>query len=288
MNPVAARAQALLTDETDGQLTQGFTAGSIRYLPNATTSPAPGESSSSAKPSPEPANLTYSNTQYTPSAQDAAAGAYSAQKPAAQPVQQTEVPPPPQPGPQPAPQPATPSPRLKTAHKRTRPKPAATANSVPTLVTAPAEPQGPPPQLPVTDATAQGTQSTSSTGLTDQELQERNLPPLKGPWARLTHPTPTVLSPREEAEMQLRTIEGGYSAWLGGTGNIAHRTGDPGYGNLTSLDAEFEASVPLAPRPGSPSLAILSFSIPGRPTARRSSISLRRALPRLFLSQSAA
>jgi len=240
MNPVAARAQALLTDETDGQLTQGLTAGTIRYLPNATTSPAPGQAGSPAQPLAGSTNPTYSNTQYTPSAQDAAAGAYSAQKPAAQPAPQAEVPP----APQPAPLPATPAPKLRTA-RRHKPRPAATANTVPTLVTAPAEPQGPPPQLPVTDATTQGTQSSSGAGLTDQELQERNLPPLKGPWARLTHPTPAVLSPREEAEMQLRTIEGGYSAWLGGTGNIAHRTGDPGYGNLTSLDADFEASVPL-------------------------------------------
>ena len=233
MNPAAARAQALLTGETDAQLTQGLTEGSIRYLPNANTTPLQGRLASS--------NLTYSNTQYTPSAQDAAAGAYSAQKPAAQTTSQPETPV----TPQPAPQTATSAPKLKTTRKSRKPKPAASTNSVPTLVTAPAEPQAPPPQLPVTDATAQGTQSTSSTGLTDQELQERNLPPLKGPWARLTHPTPQVLSPRDEAEMQLRTIEGGYSAWLGGTGNIAHRTGDPGYSNLTSLDAAFEASVPL-------------------------------------------
>ena len=233
MNPAAARAQALLTGETDGQLTQGLTEGSIRYLPNATTTPQPTPSTSSS--------LTYSNTQYTPSAQDAAAGAYSAQKPTAQPAPQPETPV----APQPAPQTTTPAPKLKTTHKARKPKPTASTNSVPTLVTAPGETQAPPPQLPVTDATAQGTQSTSPTGLTDQELQERNLPPLKGPWARLTHPTPQALSPRDEAEMQLRTIEGGYSAWLGGTGNIAHRTGDPGYSNLTSLDAAFEASVPL-------------------------------------------
>jgi tetratricopeptide (TPR) repeat protein len=240
MNPVAARAQALLTDETDGQLTQGFAPGSIRYLPNSASAP---QSDPLASPAPaDRAALsapTYRNTQYTPSAQDAAAGAYSAQKPAAQPVQQPEIPL----TPQPATPPATPAPKLKTGHKKRKPQPA--AQTVPTLVTAPAEPQGPPPQLPVTDATTQGTQSTGSTGLTDQELQERNLPPLKGPWQRLTHPAPTVLSPRDEAEMQLRTIEGGYSAWLGGTGTIAHRTGDLGYSALTSLDASFEASVPL-------------------------------------------
>jgi tetratricopeptide (TPR) repeat protein len=240
MNPVAARAQALLTDETDGQLTQGFAPGSIRYLPNATNAPQSDPLANTGQPTRTALSaLTYSNTQYTPSAQDAAAGAYSAQKPAAQPVQQPEIPV----TPQAAPPPATPAARRKITHKRRKAQPA--AQSVPTLVTAPAEPQGPPPQLPVTDATTQGTQSSSPAGLTDQELQERNLPPLKGPWQRLTHPTPAVLSPRDEAEMQLRTIEGGYSAWLGGTGTIAHRTGDLGYSALTSLDASFEASVPL-------------------------------------------
>ena len=88
MNPAAARAQALLTGETDAQLTQGLTEGSIRYLPNATTAPAfparPNSRSQSAsvRVSESPGDLQHpSNTQYTPSAQDAAAGAYSAQKP---------------------------------------------------------------------------------------------------------------------------------------------------------------------------------------------------------------
>ena len=248
MNPVAARAQALLTDETDGQITQGLAvgAGSIRYLPDATTpggSPGPGDQQrgplNSQIARSEPTG-TYSNAQYTPSAQDAAAGAYSAQKQAT---------PPPQPETPIAQPPAAPAPVLqpapKSSKKRRKAKPASNANAVPTLVTAPGEAPAPAPQLPVTDATAQGTQATTTTGLSDQELQERNLPPLRGPWARLTHQQPKVLDPREEAEMQLRTIEGGYSSWLGGTGVVAHRTGDPGYNGLTSLEASFEASVPL-------------------------------------------
>jgi hypothetical protein len=93
---------------------------------------------------------------------------------------------------------------------------------------------------------AQTTQSTSSTGLTDQELQERSLPPLRGPWTRLTHKEPAVINPRDEAEMQLRAIEGGYSSWLGGTGAVGHRSGAAGYDGLTSLDAQFEASIPLS------------------------------------------
>jgi len=257
INPVAARAQALLTDETDGQITQGLAAGvpgSIRYLPNAATPrvnlPGPSRAANQTLAQNQTVNAPsasaeaigdYSNAQYTPSAQDAAAGAYSAQKQATPtaPQPQTPVAPPQPVAQQPAPQ------LTKPAHKRRKPKPSSDTNAVPTLVTAPGEAPAPAPQLPVTDANGQGTQSTSNAGLTDQELQERNLPPLKGPWARLTHPQTTVPNPREEAELQLRTIEGGYSPWLGGTGTIAYRTGNPGYNALTSLEAVFEASVPI-------------------------------------------
>ena len=264
MNPIAARAQALLTDETDGQITQGLAAGTIRYLPNSTTPPVgfPAQPPSNSAPqavnprtqntqvananAPANYNADYSNAQYTPSAQDAAAGAYSAQKPAApvQPQQEIPVPPPPASAQGPAASPKPSPGKTKLAGKRTKSTPAPTGPEVPTLVTAPGETPAPAAQLPVTDA-QQGAQSSPDTGITDQELQERNLPPLRGRWSRLTHKEPDQVNPREEAELQLRTIEGGYSAWLGGTGNIAHRTGDPGYSSLSSLSADFEASVPL-------------------------------------------
>jgi hypothetical protein len=198
MNPTAARAQAMLTDETDGQITQGLVSGPIRYLPNAVTPGQPalpaavypaGPSSSANNSVTNPVTLTYNNAQYTPSAQDAAAGAYSAQKQAATPQPQSQIPAPPPPA-----QTATPAPQLstKSTHKHRKTKPA-NANSVPTLVTAPGEA----PALPRScrsPTPPQGTQSTSTTGLSDQELQERNLPPLRGPWAA----SPT-LSPQSSA-----------------------------------------------------------------------------------------
>ncbi|HEY9126078.1 MAG TPA: cellulose synthase subunit BcsC-related outer membrane protein, partial [Acidobacteriaceae bacterium] len=177
-------------------------------------------------------------------------GAYSAPK-QAQPIQQ-----PLQPEPQ-STTPATPQaaapqsaqPQTKSGRRKRR-KAQPAGPSVPTLVTAPGEAQQTAaPQLPVADAApVQGSQSTTSSGATDQELEERNLPPLRGPWFRMTHKPPVQLSPREEAEQQLRQIEGGYSAWLGGTGTIAHRTGNLGYDNLTTLEAAFEASVPVGTR----------------------------------------
>ncbi len=263
MTPAAAQAQAMLVDQTDGQLTQGLT---IRYLPNATTAApfplpqtagnsagtrsatagAPQQVASASSAAPAGVRSTYSETQYTPSAQDAAAGAYSAQKPinTAPPPPQLQ-PSPPQPSAQPT-QTAQPSvPPLtgtKTGKRRKKTLPAPSGPSVPTLVTAPS--QQPATQQPVTESPLPSQQSTRD-GLTDQELQERNLPPLRGPWVRSIHRTPTMLDPRDEAEMQLRQIEGGYSAWLGGTGTIGRRTGTAGYDSLTTLESAFEASLPL-------------------------------------------
>jgi hypothetical protein len=87
-------------------------------------------------------------------------------------------------------------------------------------------------------------QTTTGTGLTDQELEQRNLPPLRGPWVRVQREG-NPLSPRDEAEMQLRAIESGYSGWLGGSTLLNYRTGDPGYGQLAAIEAPFEASAPL-------------------------------------------
>ena len=249
LNPLAAQAQALLAGETDGQILQGT---SIHYLPNASLTGLP---LPAVQAGISPAQRgSVSNAQYTPSAQDAAAGAYSAQKPNTPPAQQQPQAPPLQPEPAQTagkPQAAAPAPDLTGKPKRKKHKAAAagpTGPAVPTLVTAPGETPAPAAQLPVTEGNTQGTQSTSGTGLTDQELQERNLPPLRGPWARLTHREPAVLSPRDEAEMQLRQIEGGYSGWLGGTGMVAHRTGAAGYDGLSTLEADFEASAPLGTR----------------------------------------
>jgi tetratricopeptide (TPR) repeat protein len=247
MNPTAARAQALLAGETDGQLIQGFT---IHYLPNASgdgISP-PAQSTDQARAANQPgAVLNHTGyipgPQYTPSAQDAAAGAYSAQKPnTAQPAQAPLQPAPGAPSQQ---QVQTPAPQLEGRHKRKHSK-VPSGPTVPTLVTAPGEQPEAAAQLPATDTAAPATQSTTPAGLSDKELEERNLPPLRGPWARITHREPAVLNPRDEAEMQLRTIEGGYSGWLGGTGFIAHRSGAPGYDGLSTLEASFEASAPLS------------------------------------------
>jgi cellulose synthase operon protein C len=231
MNDQAAQAQVLFAQQTDAQLTQG-SAQQIRPLGNAPLT-LPGDTPNGSQTSSAVATVqpALSDVQYTPSAQEAATGAYSAQQRQHAPVPQ------PQPEPPPAPQAQTP----KKRHKHGT-QPAPTGQSVPTLVTAPTE-QAPPPaqvdqtQQPVPDNSTPG-------GLTDEQLQDRNLPPLRGPWIRVQR-QPRVISPREEAEQQLQQLESSYSAWLGGAGLINYRSGDLGYSRLSAFEAPFEWAVPF-------------------------------------------
>jgi hypothetical protein len=139
------------------------------------------------------------------------------------------------------------------ARKRKKARPAAeqstTQSSTQTLGQAPAEPNNlagqPAQQVPTEEPTPTPAPSTE-TGLSDEELQQRNLPPLRGPWIRIQRQG-NPIGPREEAEMQLRSIESGYSPWLGGAGVINYRSGSLGYDHLSALEAPFEVSMPLGP-----------------------------------------
>ncbi|MGA2168951.1 MAG: cellulose synthase subunit BcsC-related outer membrane protein [Terracidiphilus sp.] len=244
MNSMAAQAQALFAEQTDGQLTQG-SAAVIRALPNAPAGPLP-------KLNTAPSGLgQYTVAQYTPSAQEAATGAFSAPKQQTTPQAETTT------QPQPAPAPAKPS-AAQPATPATKKKKTGTAaskaiqQSAPTLQNAPAQenPQQPqqvqnpqPVQVPA-EVQAPPQPATTDTGLTDEELQQRNLPPLRGPWVRVQRDLRPP-SPRDEAEMQLRAIEAGYSPWLGGTGILNYRAGSLGYDRLAVLEAPFEVSMPL-------------------------------------------
>jgi hypothetical protein len=132
------------------------------------------------------------------------------------------------------------------------------------LGTAPGEqnPAAPPVQEPQQPIPQPGTQSSPQSspqpgtqpeqqapeenpgGLTDEQLEERNLPPLRGHWGRAQR-EPRPISPREEAEQQLSELESSYSGWLGGTALVNYRSGMLGYDRLAALEAPFEASTPL-------------------------------------------
>jgi len=240
MGQVAARAQVLFAEQTDAQLTQG-SAATIQAVPTAPVAlvaPAAPLVASSTPPPAAPA-MHYKEAQYTPSAQEAATGAYSAPKQATQ----QNLPVPQQPQYQQPAQPLPPLTQPKMSRRARRRAAAAARQSNGTLATAPAY-QYPADQTSIPDLPSAPTANTTGAGLTDEELQERNLPPLRGPWVRVQRDT-RAINPRDEAEMQLRSIESGYSAWLGGTGLINYRTGSLGFDHLTALEAPFEASLPL-------------------------------------------
>jgi tetratricopeptide (TPR) repeat protein len=234
MGPAAAQAQALFADQTDSQLTQG-SATLIHNVPNAPVAPMPIRRGEQAPPSNSGNQGEYNMAQYTPSAQEAATGAYSA------PQQQTQ---------QAAP-PAKPQAGSTTRHKRKRSKQAQTLGNAPITANppeavAPAAETAPPAeaQQPIPAPQEPSSESTTSTGLSDEELEQRNLPPLRGPWVRIQRQG-AGLSPRDEAEQQLQAIESGYSGWLGGSTVLNYRSGDPGYSQLAAIESPFEASAPM-------------------------------------------
>ncbi len=241
----ASQAEAQIADQTDDQLRQG-SAGQIRSLPNASVT-LPSSSTNRDRVA------NYSDAQYTPSAQEAATGAYSAQK--TQSKQPTQASPAEPSSAAALPQLTEPAPGKKA--KKARGK-AGRTETVPTLVTAPSEvsqPVYPVTAAPVPSAAAPSDSAGSNqapgapvtanpNGLSDDELEERSLPPLRGPWVRVQRQQRTP-SPRDEAEQQLQSLESGYSPWVGGAGVINYRSGDLGYDHLSVLEAPFEVSMPL-------------------------------------------
>ncbi|MDR3418700.1 MAG: cellulose synthase subunit BcsC-related outer membrane protein, partial [Nevskia sp.] len=245
MGTVAAQVQARFAEETDSQLTQG-SALCVHTLANAAVSPQFGAPVNSTAPSSAaaPNSGQYSVAQYTPSAQEVVTGAYSV------PRQQTTAEKPSATAPRSRPV-ASASTKHRKQAKRATHKTSQTAEATlgntpalnPAPAAAPVELPPPPPNELSYEAQAQQ-QAPTGAGLSDQELQQRNLPPLRGPWVRIQRGANPV-SPRDEAEMQLRSIESGYSAWLGGSGYINYRSGALGYDHLAALEAPFEVSMPL-------------------------------------------
>ena len=242
MAPAAAQTQALFADQTDNQLTQG-SANPIHNVPNAPVAPMP---TVQAPPSNSAGQGTYDMAQYTPSAQEAATGAYSA--PQSQTQQQQ-----PQAAQQPPAKPqAGCNTGCTTSQKRRKTKRAQTLGKAPTTSSPPPEATVPTSesgtsaegQQPAPAPQDNSTESTTTTGLSDEELEQRNLPPLRGPWIRIQRQD-SQLSPRDLAEQQLQAIESGYSGWLGGSTVLNYRTGDPGFSELAAIESPFEASAPL-------------------------------------------
>jgi hypothetical protein len=242
MGPTVAQTQALIAEQTDSQLTQG-SATLIHNVPNAPVAPMP---TVQAPPSKNAGQGAYNTAQYTPSAQEAATGAYSAPPQPTQQQQPQATPPQP---------PAKPQASATTHHKRKENQQTQTPDNAPTTSNPPPEAAAPPsetaspaeaqqPQQPAPAPQEPSSESTTSTGLSDEELEQRNLPPLRGPWIRIQRQD-NQLSPRDLAEQQLQGIESGYSGWLGGSTVLNYRTGNLGYSQLAAIEAPFEASAHL-------------------------------------------
>ena len=75
----------------------------------------------------------------------------------------------------------------------------------------------------------------------DQDLIDRQLPPLRGSY--YTGEMPQVpLTERQQTERDLAQLEASYSGWIGGTASARYRSGVIGYDRLTDLETSFEAS----------------------------------------------
>ncbi len=78
-------------------------------------------------------------------------------------------------------------------------------------------------------------------------MQANHLPPLRGPYYRgeiLAAQVP--LTPRQQTERDLQTLESSYSGWAGGTASARYRSGTVGLDRLTDLESTVEASVTFA------------------------------------------
>jgi tetratricopeptide (TPR) repeat protein len=161
--------------------------------------------------------------------------------------------------PQPRTQPGTAPPTTIT---RARPAPRTSAPAPPLAATPPAavsEPTAPPtasvavtqPQqlvappavvvpMPAPTAPPMGPAYPLAPPPTDAELRALNLPPLGGYFEAQV---PLPMTPRQQAESELSSLEGSYSGWFGGTGLGRYRAGNPGIDRLYDVEAPAEASV---------------------------------------------
>jgi cellulose synthase operon protein C len=91
-----------------------------------------------------------------------------------------------------------------------------------------------------------GTPYPQGTPPTDPELMQHNIPPLRGSYnPNQDYQASQQLSERDQAELDLATLEASYSGWLGGTTVGRYRSGTPGLDRLTDIEVPLEASVVL-------------------------------------------
>jgi tetratricopeptide (TPR) repeat protein len=86
------------------------------------------------------------------------------------------------------------------------------------------------------------------TAPTDEDLQAKHLPPLRGDYTTGYLAPQVPLTPRQQTERDLDALESSYSGWIGGTASARYRSGTVGIDRLTDLESNVEASVTVANR----------------------------------------
>lgn len=157
----------------------------------------------------------------------------------------------PQPRTPPAPSRSATTPRSRPVSEPPAPTPATTPVAVAPVIVAPTpSPPQPAPPIAVTPAQTLTQPYLSVTPAyplapppTDAELQARNVPALGGSFS---YQAPIPMTPRQQAESELASLEGSYSGWLGATGIGRYRSGTAGLDRLYDVEAPTEASVVIA------------------------------------------
>lgn len=156
--------------------------------------------------------------------------------------------------PQPRTQPGTSAPAIRRVRPISKPSvPSVTAAATPAPVPPPAAPAQVTPPAATAVAPAALPPAVSAPPVaqpyplpappTDAELRARSLPPLGGFFEAQA---PIALTPRQQAENELASLEGAYSGWAGVTGIGRFRSGRPGLDRLYDIEAPVEASAVLA------------------------------------------
>jgi len=146
----------------------------------------------------------------------------------------------------PAAQPAAPAPvaAAPAVPAAAAPQPAPVVSAAPVTIT-PAAPAAAPAVSEVQPYVPAAPAYPLAPPPTDAELRARNLPTLGG---YFDGQAPIAMTPRQQAESELASLEGSYSGWLGVTGNGRYRSGTTGLDRLYDVEAPVEASAVIAGR----------------------------------------
>lgn len=141
-----------------------------------------------------------------------------------------------------------------TSHRRVRRGTARAAEAAPQPSAPAAQPPAPQPAMVYPGANPQlsgsplpqaaGTAVNLGQPPSDYQLQMQQVPPLRGYYDPRIDPT-APLTPRQQTELDLASIEGSYSPWVGGSVIGRYRSGTPGIDRLAALTAPFEYSFTL-------------------------------------------